>query len=124
MQLPAALSWLVDTASASSGPDQLLAELGARLIADGVPLAGGALTMAVPDPIIARRTWLWRAETGAVLEALGFPGTMGPTGDAGRRWVASLAAGEVREDHAGAGSDAPILGWIGPRGFTETEIGQ
>jgi len=62
MQLPSALSWLVDAASTASGADRLLAELGSRLIADGVPLAGGALTLAVPDPIIARRTWLWRAE--------------------------------------------------------------
>ena len=47
---------------------------GGRLVADGLPLAGGALTLAAPHPIIARRTWLWRAETGAVIEALGFAG--------------------------------------------------
>ncbi len=74
MQLPAALSWLVDAASASSGAERFLAELGPRLIADGVPLAGGALTLAVSDPIIARSTWLWRADSGAVMEALGFVG--------------------------------------------------
>jgi hypothetical protein len=28
----------------------------------------------VPHPIISRRTWLWRAAIGAVIEALGFPG--------------------------------------------------
>jgi hypothetical protein len=38
------------------------------------PPAGGALTLAVPHPIISRRTWLWRAAIGAVIEALGFPG--------------------------------------------------
>src|SRR4051794_28349999 len=118
MQLPSALSWLIDSASTVSGADRLLAELGIRLIADGVPLAGGALTLAVPDPIIARRTWLWRAETGAVIEALGFAGPMLPSGDAGRGWLASLAPGEVQEDAAGAGSDAPILGWIGPRALS------
>ena len=58
--------------STSPGADRFLAELGAHLIADGVPLAGGALTLAVPHPIIARRTWLWRAENGEVIEALGF----------------------------------------------------
>ena len=80
MRLPPALAWLVDEASAVSGADRFLAELGAQLIADGLPLAGGALTLAAPHPIIARRTWLWRAETGAVIEALGF-GSLG----AGRR---------------------------------------
>jgi hypothetical protein len=73
MDLPAPLAWLVDEAGASPGPDRFLAELGERLLADGL-LAGGALTLAVPHPIIARRTWLWRAETGAVIEALGFAG--------------------------------------------------
>ena len=58
------------------GADHLLATLGTKLIADGVPLAGGALTLTATHPIIARRTWLWRAETGAVIEALGFS-TMG-----------------------------------------------
>jgi YVTN family beta-propeller protein len=82
MDLPAPLAWLVDEACASPGPDRFLAELGGRLLADGLPLAGGALTLAVPHPIIARRTWLWRAETGAVIEALGFAG--GPLSQAGR----------------------------------------
>jgi adenylate cyclase len=36
-------------------PDDFLAGLGAQLIADGLPLAGGALTLAAPHPIIARR---------------------------------------------------------------------
>src|SRR5438445_160862 len=89
MQLPPTLAWLVDAAGASPGADRLLAELGTRLVADGMPLAGGALTLAVPHPIIARRTWLWRADTGAVIEALGFAaggaagGPEGPPGGAG-----------------------------------------
>jgi len=53
------LSWLVDAASETP-------------VADGLQLAGGALTLAVPHPLIARRTWLWRAESGEVIEALGF----------------------------------------------------
>ncbi|MGO9848869.1 MAG: hypothetical protein ACLPKT_20395, partial [Methylocella sp.] len=43
--LPAPLGWLVDEASASPGPDRFLAELGGRLLAEGAPLAGGALTL-------------------------------------------------------------------------------
>jgi class 3 adenylate cyclase len=47
-----------------------------------------------------------------------------PSGDAGRRWLASLAPGSVQEDAAGTGSDAPMLGWIGPRAFTDAEAEQ
>jgi hypothetical protein len=65
------LAWLVDEASAASGPDRFLAELGRRLLADGLPLAGGALTLASPHPVIARRTWLGRGESGAASQALG-----------------------------------------------------
>src|SRR6267142_1187535 len=101
MDLPAPLAWLVDEAVASPGPDRFLAELGGRLLADGLPLAGGALTLAVPHPIIARRTWLWRAETGAVVEAIGFAG--GPLNQDGRDWLAAL--GPVREDLIGAAPD-------------------
>jgi hypothetical protein len=43
MDLPAPLAWLVDEAGASPGPDRFLAELGGRLLADSLPLAGGAL---------------------------------------------------------------------------------
>ena len=85
-------------------------ELGGQLLADGVPLAGGALTLAVPHPIIARRTWLWRAETGAVIEALGFV-VGGPLGEAGRDWLARL--GPVQEDSARAGAERPLLAWAG-----------
>src|SRR5437764_4667383 len=98
MYLPGALAWLVDEAGASPAPDRFLAELGSRLLADGLPLAGGALTLAVPHPIIARRTWLWRAENGAVIEALGFAG--GSSSHAGRDWLAGLGA--VQEDDRGS----------------------
>src|SRR6266403_5392008 len=108
IDLPGPLAWLVDEAGASPGPDRFLAELGGRLLADGLPLAGGALTLAVPHPIIARRTWLWRAETGAVIEALGFAGgplRPGRDWQAGRDWLAEL--GPVQEDTVGPGPDSP-----------------
>src|SRR5262245_3895303 len=46
MQLPPAIAWLVDAATTTSGPDDFLAKLGGQLIADGLPLAGGALALA------------------------------------------------------------------------------
>jgi len=125
MDLPAPIAWLVDEAAGSPGPDRFLAELGARLLADGLPLAGGALTLAAPHPIIARRTWLWRAETGAVIEALGFAGDpLSPAGrePAGRDWLAGL--GPVQEDKAGPPPDSPVLGWAGTRPFGPAEIGR
>src|SRR5258708_16214280 len=69
MDLSAPLAWLVDEAGSSPGADRFLADLGSRLLADGLPLAGGALTLAVPHPIIARRTWLWRAASRTVIQA-------------------------------------------------------
>jgi class 3 adenylate cyclase len=117
MDLPAPLAWLLDETGASPGPDQFLAELGGRLLADGLPLAGGALTLAVPHPIIAQRTWLWRAETGAVIEALGFAGA--PPGQAGRGWLAAL--GPVQENIVGPDS---VLGWAGIRPFDSAEAGR
>jgi len=128
MQLSSTLAWLVDAAAETSGADRLLAELGTRLTTDGLALAGGALTMAVPHPLIARRTWLWRAESGEVIEAFGFvPGELAAVGaagrqdDAGRRWLAGLAAGVIHEDTIGSKADGPTLGWIGPRPFTSDE---
>jgi len=132
LDLPAPIAWLVDEAAASPGPDRFLAELGGRLLADGLPLAGGALTLAVPHPIIAHPTWLWRAETGAVIEALGFAGSpFSPAGreSAGRDWLARL--GPVHEDRVGPGlagpepggpgPDSPMLGWAGIRPFSPAE---
>src|SRR3954469_6950085 len=116
MDVPAPLAWLLDEASAVSGADRFLAQLGGLLAQDGLPLAGGALTLALPHPIIARRTWLWRAETGAVIEALGFAG--GPLNQAGRNWLAEL--GPVQEHTIGPSfdnlwPDSPVLGWAGTR---------
>jgi class 3 adenylate cyclase len=131
MQLSSTLSWLVDAAGEVPGADRLLAELGTHLVGDGLPLAGAALTLAVPHPLIARRTWLWRAENGEVIEALGFAagGPMAaleasPASDAGRRWLAGIADGLVHEDIAGLRPDGPSLSWIGPRPFTPDEINE
>jgi adenylate cyclase len=127
MQLSSTLSWLVDAAAEIAGADALLAELGAHLVADGLPLAGGALTIAVPHPLIASRTWLWRAGSGEVTEALGFaPGPAAPweasqPNDAGRRWLPGIADGVVHEDAIGPTRDGPLLSWIGPRQFTPGE---
>ena len=126
MQLAPTLAWLIDIASDCAGADRLLAELGAHLVADGVPLAAGALTLDVPHPLIAKRTWLWRADNGQVIEALGFaPGGLAPDppNDAGRRWLRDIARGEVHEDIVGR-REGPLLGWIGPRPFTAGEIEQ
>jgi len=117
MDLPAPLAWLVDQAGGSAGPDRFLAELGSRLVANGLPLAGGTLALAVPHPIIARRTWLWRADTGAVIEALGFGS--GPFDQAGPGWLAKL--GPVQEDAVGSGPASPLLGWAGTRAFAPSE---
>ncbi len=118
MRLPSVLAWLVDEASAVAGADDFLAALGAHLIANGLPLAGGALTFTAPHPIIGSRTWLWRAETGAVIEALGFgplglagPGQGRGRGNVGHDWLAGLGTGVVHEDVAGPPSGGTVLGW-------------
>jgi class 3 adenylate cyclase len=118
MDLPAPLAWLVDEAAASPGPDRFLAELGDRLLADDLPLAGGALTLAVPHPIIARRTWLWRAETGAVIEALSFAAA--PLGQSGIDWLAEL--GPVHQDTAAPAADRPVLAWAASRPLRPPEV--
>ena len=81
--------------------DRFLRSFGSLLIDDGAPLAGGALTLALPHPLIARRTWLWRAESGEVIEALAFLGLAAaepanPPGEAGRRWLAMARAASAR----------------------------
>jgi adenylate cyclase len=127
MPLSATLAWLVDAAAATPTPELFLATLGSRLIEDGASLAGGALTLASPHPLIARRTWLWRAESNEVVEALGFVAgahsaiaTDGSAGD-GRRWLGGLAGGPVHEDSVGLAPDGPRLGWIAPRPFAPDE---
>src|SRR5574337_691515 len=124
MRLSPTLSWLIDQASDSPGADRLLGELGARLVEDVLPLTGGALSLDVPHPLISRRTCLWLAGNGGVIEALGFaPGgpaafESGPSDGAGRRWLASIAGGLAQEDKVGLRPGGPLLSWIGPRPFT------
>ena len=127
MELNSTLAWLVDSAAQTPTPELFLASLGSRLIKDGTPLAGGALTLTSPHPLIARRTWLWRAESNVVIEALSFAAgahsTMaGSAGEeAGRRWLAEVVAGPLHEDVVGLTTDGPRLGWIGPHAFTPDE---
>jgi adenylate cyclase len=129
MQLPSTLSWLIDEAGAAPDASHFLTALAARLIEDGLPLAGGALTLAAPHPIIARRTWLWRAQTGAVIEALGFGafGQAGPgPGNVARDWLTGLGTGIVQENVAGpiansTTSERPLLGWAFSRPLSENE---
>jgi class 3 adenylate cyclase len=133
MRLPSTLAWLVDDASAFSGADRFLAALGQRLIADGLPLAGGTLTLSAPHPIIARRAYLWRADSGTVIEALGFGASVPAANDeghAGRKWLERLGAAMVLEHAAGPGADvqsigvpatAPLLGWAFTRPLDEDE---
>src|SRR5215813_12988368 len=122
MHLSSTLAWLLDAAAETASADRLLAELGAHLIADGLPLAGGTLTLDVPHPLIARRTWLWRASNGEVIEALGFAPSgltmqASPPGEAGRRWLAGFATGPVHEDTIASKGDGPSLCWAGPSAF-------
>jgi adenylate cyclase len=129
MELSSTLAWLVDAAAASAGADRFLAELGAHLVSDGLPLQGGALTLDVPHPLIARRTWLWRAGNGEVIEALGFaPAGLeieaSRPGEAGRRWLAGIASGPVHEDAVGPRPDGPSLCWAGPHPFSAREANE
>src|SRR6516225_10244163 len=112
MDLSAPLAWLLDEAGDSPGAD--------RFLADGLPLAGGAVTLAVPHPIIARRTWLWRADTGTVIEALAFAGA--PPDPTGRDWLAEL--GPVQQHAAVRGPESPVLGWAATRPFHPAETGR
>ena len=64
-------------------------------------------------------------------EALGFlagalapAGAANPPGEAGRRWLAGLAAGAAHEDAVAPRPDGPTLSWIGPRPFTAAEAGR
>ncbi|MBB3382059.1 MULTISPECIES: adenylate/guanylate cyclase domain-containing protein [unclassified Rhizobium] len=117
MDLPAPLAWLVDEAGTSPSPERFLADLGGHLLAAGLPLAGSALTLAAPHPIITQHTWLWRAETGAVTEALGFAGTA--LGQAGRDWLGDL--GPICEETIGIAPGNSVLAWASIRPFSTSE---
>src|SRR5262249_40606027 len=112
MKLSSTLAWLVDSAAETAGADRLLAELGTHLVADGFPTAPGALPLDGPHPLIARRPWLWRADSGEVMEALGFASgaaAFAPqaSNDAGHRRLSEIAGGVVHEDVIGPRQDGP-----------------
>lgn len=127
MRLPAVLTWLLDDAPTIEGADRFLIGLGERLMAANFPLVGCALTQAAPHPIITRRTWLWRADTGEVIEALGLglqTLAMTDPGDIGRDWLNRLGTHVVvsftvgRDDQA---ASRPVLSWALSRPPSETE---
>jgi class 3 adenylate cyclase len=120
VRLSAPLAWLLDAAAEAPGADRLLAELGGRLCAEGLPVAAGTLTLDVSHPLIARRGWLWRADSGEIVESLGFAGLAQgtPQGDAERRWLAGF--GPVHD--VGGDADRPRLGWAGSRAFSAAEV--
>jgi class 3 adenylate cyclase len=111
MNMPPSLAWLVDEASHTATPELFLGELGRMLLAEGIPVARMALTLAVPHPIIAQRTWLWRAAGNEVIEALGF----GVSAQAGREWLAEI--GNAREGLGSEASGVRFLGFAGSEPF-------
>ncbi|MDE3176318.1 MAG: adenylate/guanylate cyclase domain-containing protein [Pseudomonadota bacterium] len=123
MQMSVTLDWLIDAAAEIDDADRFLAGLAARLVAEGLPVAGAALSLKVAHPLIARRAWLWRADNGEVIEALGFalPGA----GDAAHRderlWLEKIAPGRVCEDRVGRAPEGPWLAWVAPRDFSAAE---
>lgn len=127
MRLPSALSFLVDKAIDVPDGHAFLTALAAGLVADGVPLIGGALTQTAPHPVIDRRIWLWRADTGRVIEALGLAGLADPCQahpqptNIARIWLAGLGTGSVQEDFAGGSSDGAMLAWTANRPFSDSE---
>ena len=50
MELSSTLAWLIDSAAETPTPELFLASLGSRLIMEGTPLLGGALTLAARHP--------------------------------------------------------------------------
>ena len=98
-----------------SRPRPISRRLGARLAPRACRSPAGALTLAVPHPIIARRTWLWRADTArgdrgaglrrratrrgrARLARRAWPGATGH----GRPWTGRSAAGLGSDAFPGA----------------------
>src|ERR671915_10734 len=126
MDLPAPLAWLVDEAGASPGPDRFLAELGGRLLADGLPLAGGPLSQAGRD---------WLAGLGPVQEdtvgpapdspVLGWAGTrpFGPAESGRLRQAARFVAAPLAALAARAALAALLEAYLGRRSAARVQAG-
>ena len=122
MQLSPAISWLIDEGADIDGADRFLSDLGVRLVAEGLPLAGGAFSLNVAHPLIARRAWLWRADRGEVIEGLGFaPAGPAAPNEAERRWLAGLAQGTIDERLVDRKADGPWLAWVTQRALDANE---
>lgn len=125
MQMTSTFTWLVDDAAEVHGAGEFLAGLGAHLAGDGLAIAGGALILDVPHPLVARRAWLWRAASGAVMEGVGFASEglvqASPPGDAARRWLADVSPCPPHEIPIGRQGNAPALVWVGQRPFMKEE---
>ncbi len=127
MRLPSALSFLIDKAIDLPDGDAFLTALAAALLADGVPLIGGALTQSAPHPVIDRRIWLWRADSGRVIEALGLTGALGPVpgnpepNHIASNWLTSLGSHNIQEDLTAAPAGGAMLTWAANRPFSEAE---
>ncbi|HTW88833.1 MAG TPA: hypothetical protein VMD75_12595, partial [Candidatus Binataceae bacterium] len=64
------IDWLLRNGSSAASPGALLAELCARLVADGLPLAGALLTIASLDPMVAQNRLRWRRTDGRVVHEI------------------------------------------------------
>ncbi len=127
MRLPSALSFLIDKAIDMPDGDAFLTALASALLADGVPLIGGALTQSAPHPVIEQRIWLWRADTGRVIEALGLTGALGPMpanpepNHIASNWLTGLGSHSIQEDFTAAPAGGAMLTWAANRPFSEAE---
>jgi class 3 adenylate cyclase len=74
------IDWLMREGAGAASPGALLAELCARLVADGLPLAGALLTIASLDPMVARNRLRWRYSDGRVVNEIQLHG-MNPVED-------------------------------------------
>jgi len=122
MKLPKSLAFLLDDAAACVDADAFLTGLATQLTADGLPLLGGALTQEASHPIIARRTWLWRADTGQVIEALGFGFSVEASADesVARVWLDGLSGFPAEADVEPTAQGAR-LEWVMTRPLDEAE---
>ncbi|SDP89124.1 Adenylate cyclase, class 3 [Phyllobacterium sp. YR620] len=121
MGMPSSLSFLIDNAIQFQDGAALLKELAAQIAADNISLAGGTLTLSAPHPIIKQRTFLWRADTGEVIEALGLAGPADPDpAELARNWLTGIGT-HVQVDLTGGSTDGAILGWAAKQPFSPTE---